>query len=96
MTCTTCGQNASTTSTVTYASTGASTSNCNCPTLSNPPTCNELKDLKSKLDNQIATNREFVTACSGASILNYVDSYIEKQQCLMGHIIDALCAKANK
>lgn len=97
MACATCGQSAQSTSTRSTQMVSAG-SNCgfDCPTLSNPPKCDELKNLVADIDDQIAVNREFVNSCSGASILNYVDSIVERQQCIINQLVIALCAKQDK
>lgn len=98
MACTSCGQNARSTSTRATSGNAGGCADCGyqCPTLSNPPKCNELKDLATDMKDAIATNREFANGCSGASILSYVDSVVERQQCMIDQLILALCAKQDK
>lgn len=98
MACATCGQNAQATSTRSTPMVSAGSAGCgyNCPTLSNPPKCDELKNLVADINDELSVNREFVNGCSGASILNYVDSIVERQQCIINQLVIALCAKQDK
>lgn len=82
MNCNTCGQSSCECKLGTYA----------CPKLSNPPTCNELKDFKENMMDELANNREYVSGCNPDSIVRYVDSIMERISCLNDQEIIALCS----
>lgn len=85
MACNTCGQSSCECKLGAYA----------CPKLSNPPTCDELKDFKENMMDELANNREYVSGCNPDSIVRYVDSIMERISCLNDQEIIALCSIFN-
>lgn len=86
MACNTCGQSSCECKLGAYA----------CPKLSNPPKCDELKDLKSEMMDELEANREYVSACSPESTIKYIDSIVERLSCLNDQELNALCYLLNK
>lgn len=86
MACNTCGQSSCECKLGAYA----------CPKLSNPPTCDELRDLKENMMDELQNNREYVSGCNPDSIVRYVDSIMERISCLNDQELNALCYLLNK
>lgn len=82
MACNRCGQNGCNCAVGAYS----------CPKLSNPPKCDELRNLKDEMMDELDANRNYVSGCNPESIVKYIDSITDRASCLNDQEINALCS----